>query len=158
MKRYVLAHEFAHIILKYIQMLEAERSRPENIASYCLDPFFTQNSDEILAEILAGLMLLPYAAVLEYMKAYCENLRNHNQYPLESSEWINSLGWQSQLSSYHTIVAYQYVKHLICAFFESDDSECRKIADNLEKSYAELIGKNSRKGLGEMNGNLYETD
>lgn len=141
-KRYVLAHEFSHIILNYIRMLATEQSELENTASYCLDPFFTQDSDEVRADMLAGLMLLPYAAVLKYMKAYCENLREQNQYPLESAEWINSLGWQSQLSSYHTIVAYQYVKHLICAFFETSDHECQEIAGNLGASYAELIGKN----------------
>lgn len=140
-KRYVLAHEFAHIILEYIKMLSSEQSETENMENYCLDPFFAQDSAEISADILASLMLLPYASVLEYMKAYCENLREQNQYPLEASEWINSLGWQSQLSSYHTIVAYQYVKHLICEFFESSDDECKEIADNLRISYAELIGK-----------------
>lgn len=147
-KRYVLAHEFAHIILKHIHMFEDEHSEFENMASYCLDPFFTQDSDEILADMLASLMLLPYKSVLEYMKAYCGNLKEKNQYPLDSAEWINSLGWQSQLSSYHTIVAYQYVKHLICAFFESSDRECHEIAVNLGENYTELIGKSQREKVG----------
>lgn len=135
-------------MIRHIQELKEEKGLKSNATSSCLDPFFARDKDELRADMVAGLLLLPYRAVLQYMMEYRDYLKEFHKYPLEAADWIKSLARRAQLSSYHTIIAYQYVKYLVCDFFEPEfepeKEEHKMIAAELDAQYAEFIRPSRR--------------
>ena len=75
-----------------------------------------------MADVLATYFLLPSELVLECMLSYTKELKEKNQYPLDVIQWLKYLGSIAQVSSYHTIIGYQYIKYILC-FLYNEDSE-----------------------------------
>lgn len=118
-KRYILAHELSHYVIDeaknyhHVQQLKYEQ--------HCIDPLFSQNCDELLSDVLASFLLFPPEATLEYMCEYESILREKNIYPLDSYEWLRMLGQKAQISSYFTIMSYQYLKFYMCNWANKKD-------------------------------------
>lgn len=108
-KRYMLAHEFAHFL-----MGDKEKKN-------CIDPFFPKNSEELIADIMTAYLLFPYELVLLKMKWYVGYMQNSNIYPIDSASWLKALGDSAQVSSYHTIMCYQWVRMYLHYLYKHKD-------------------------------------
>ena len=108
-KRYMLAHEFAHFL-----MGDKEKKN-------CIDPLFPKNCEELIADIMAAYLLFPYELVLLKMKSYVEYMKRGNIYPIDSVSWLKALGDSAQVSSYHTIMCYQWVRMHLYSLYKYKD-------------------------------------
>ena len=109
-KRYMLAHEFAHFLM----------GDKEN--NNCIDPLFPSNCEEIIADIMAAYLLFPYELVLMRMRSYVEYMKKSNIYPMDSASWLRALGDSAQVSSYHTIMCYQWIRIYLYYLYSHSDS------------------------------------
>ena len=128
-KRYILAHEFSHFLLT---VYGAECSAPPHgAAQYCVTPMIPKKETELLADMMAAFLMFPCWLVLDEMKAYTEWMQRKNEYPMEASSLLCMLGNKAQISSYHTIICFQYVREYLC-FLYSEKREDNKWLENYE--------------------------
>lgn len=118
-KRYMITHELSHYILGRMDTGEKQ---------YCVEPFFPENQDEILADIMTACFLFPCTPVLKCMQMYVNGLNQKNDYPLNGEKWLNYLSKAAEVSYYHTVSSYQYVRYYMWA-----------LKDNLGKEYKEFF-------------------
>lgn len=121
-KRYIMAHEFCRLLIQ--EMEEAEvQSTEGKVMRYCIDPLFPKNKYELYADMMTAFLMFPYESVLGCMEDYAEELRRENTYPMDAFEWTRVLGQYAQISSYYTIISYQYLKYFLCGHYSetSDD-------------------------------------
>lgn len=92
-KRYVLAHEFSHYLLK---KYSGEMSRLAEDS--CIDPMFPKKKKELVAETLSAYFLLPPDALLNAMIDYRNEMKKSNQYPVDSVLFLQKIGNRAQIS------------------------------------------------------------
>lgn len=129
-KRYVIAHELSHYLLRYAE----DKKGTENfLESYnCVDPLFPKEWDELLADIMAAFFLFPPLHVLEHLEQYAGFLKEKNQYPMDAFEWLRVLGQCAAVSTYFTIISYQHLKFYMCYWY-NDSKDKGKIDPLIEK-------------------------
>lgn len=108
-RRYMLAHEFGHFLIG--------DKKNEN----CVDPLFPKYWEELIADIIATFLLFPCELVLLKMKNYTDNMEKGNIYPIDSADWLRVLGDAAQISSYHTIMSYQWIRTYMCYLYNNHD-------------------------------------
>lgn len=115
-KRYVMAHEFCHFLMR--EMLESGVETTESkVKQYCIDPLFPKNKCELYADMMAAFLMFPHEAVLKCMEEYAQELKVKNTYPMDGFEWMRVLGHRAKISSYFTIISYQYLKYFLCEYY-----------------------------------------
>lgn len=102
-KRYIIAHELAHFLLKKNKEEQGVYTR------YCVSPLFPKSIEEQLCDIVASFLLMPIDIVLDLMKEY---LMEHTNEKINTFEWLRFLGCQMGVSDYHTVICYQNVRYL----------------------------------------------
>lgn len=133
MKRYVLAHELSHFLIDNAKTYwKIEHDLEER---HCIDPLFSKDWDELMSDILASFILFPPKAVLEYLSWYEGELRDKNVYPMDSYEWLRVLGHMAQVSTYFTIISYQYLKFYMCDQYEKRDKEESSLAIEFKRYF-----------------------
>lgn len=135
-KRYVLAHEFSHYLLRMC----AEDEIVSNITTdCCVDPMLPKKWTELLADIMAAYFLLPYKPLLHEMLAYTKWMEATNSYPVDAVQMMRTIGNHAQISLYHTFMSYQYRKYYFCYLYNMEDNERTSEIENLLKEYAILF-------------------
>ncbi len=115
-KRYIMAHEFCHLLIQ--EMRESEEQLDGNKSmQYCINPLFSKDKYELFADMMAAFLMFPYESVLECMEDYVEELKKKNTYPMDAFEWMCVLGRHAQISSYYTIISYQYLRHFLREYY-----------------------------------------
>lgn len=111
-KRYIMAHELSHY---FLDLTKEDNGIPQDILEqHCVDPMFSRNWDELLSDVLTAFIMFPPKLVLVYLEQYTNLLRERNIYPIDGFEWLRMLGQKAQVSSYFTIISYQYLKFYLC--------------------------------------------
>lgn len=126
-KRYIMAHEFCYLLIQ--EMRESEKPLIGDWGTYYrIDPLFSKNKYELCADMMAAFLMFPYESVLKCMGNYIEELRKKNTYPMDVSGWVSVLERRAQISSYYTIISYQYLKYFLCENYSeiADDEFKRK--------------------------------
>lgn len=125
-KRYILAHEFSHYLLK-----KGEEIGEGVTQLHCVDPMLPKKREELLADAMAAYFLLPPTVLLDQMNDYKERMRRSNMYPVDPVAFLRDIGNQAQISTYHTFLCYQYVRYYLCSLYEE---ESKKEKENREKT------------------------
>lgn len=120
-KRYVIAHEIAHYLLK-----ENKADINEPYTKYCIHSILPKDLDEQLCDIIASFLLMPLNSVVRLINAYAEL---HRDMVLDIFDWFRYLGSRLGISDYHTILFYQNIKYLVAVIGnyqkeKSEISEC----------------------------------
>lgn len=115
-KRYIIAHEISHFFISLFQ--EENRKEDNALEQHSIDPLFSQKPEELLADMLTSFLLFPPPLVLGYLKSYTKMLEKRKQYPMDSFEWLKELGQKAFVSSYFTIISYQYIKLYLCRLYQ----------------------------------------
>lgn len=115
-KRYVLAHELSHYFID--KASRKHGAHEEVIERHCIDPFFSKNSHEVMSDVLAVFLVFPPDALLKYLEQYTEEMKKKNIYPIDSYDWLCALGQKAQISTYFTIMSYQYMKVYMCGLYQ----------------------------------------
>lgn len=102
-KRYIIAHELAHFLIK------GNKEVQEVYTRYCVSPLFPKDMEEQLCDIVASFLLMPIDSVLDLMKEY---IARRNNEKIDTFEWLRFLGCQMGVSDYHTVICYQNVRYL----------------------------------------------
>lgn len=145
-KRYILAHEFSHYLMK--------KEREELMMSTeinCVDPMLPKKKEELLADVMAAYLLMPPNVLLEEMKNYKGKMKENNRYPIDSVTFLRDIGNAVQISTYHAFLCYQYVRYYLCNLYEqnvkiaelssgkSENSEMIEGAKKWLEEYGELF-------------------
>lgn len=118
-KRYILAHEFSHFLMR---VYGTESAVQQGEVQHCVTPMIPREETELLADMMAALLMFPCWLVLEEMKNYTEWLRGKNEYPMEAASLLRVLGNKAQISSYYTVISFQYIREYLC-FLYSEKKE-----------------------------------
>ena len=135
--RFSIAHELGHYVLREHSpiglnyMLEA-----------CPGLYPLADTDELLADLFAYGLLLPYPVFLQLKEQYEQD---DSRWPIDFSDWISFLQEQTQMPEYHVVLAYQGIKQYSLA------EKLERARDNkvtplyLKKLVKKLLGKNLAK-------------
>lgn len=101
-KRFAIAHEFGHYVLRTIRPVG-----PLYIKEPCYDNFAYAQIDEFLADKFAYAIMLPYELIKRRKKRY----EKENQYnPISYIDWIQTLENEAQIPQLYVILAYEEIK------------------------------------------------
>lgn len=124
-KRYVLAHELSHYLID--KTGEVNGFSDEQKERHCVDPLFSKKWHEVMSDILASFFVFPPKALIEYLEQYTREMQEKNVYPIDSYNWLRALGQKAQISTYFTIMSYQYLKIYMCDLYnDNQDSDIIK--------------------------------
>lgn len=124
-KRYVIAHEFSHYMLKKIYKNNSQKKKGMEIR-YCLNVLFAKNVEENVCDILTSFLLMPIDCVLPLMKQFVDDKKDC--YPVRVSEWLQCLSYWMQISSYHVSICFQHIRYLAAFIY---DKENRGLGDKI---------------------------
>lgn len=117
-KRYVIAHEFSHYILKELDNSESEKKKGMEI-KYCLNALFAKNVEENICDILTSFLLMPIDCVLPLMKQFIDDKKDYC--PVRISEWLQCLSYWMQVSSYHVSLCFQHIRYLAAFIYDKEN-------------------------------------
>lgn len=117
-KRYVIAHEFSHYILKERDKANSKRKKGIEI-KYCLNTLFAKNVEENVSDILTSFLLMPIECVLPLMKQFVDDKKGY--YPVHVSEWLQCLSYWMQISSYHVGLCFQHIRYLAAFIYDNEN-------------------------------------
>lgn len=100
--RFSIAHELGHYVLR-----EHSPIGLNYILAACPGLYPLADTDELLADLFAYGLLLPYPAFLRLKEKYEED---DSRWPIDFSDWISYLQEQTQMPEYHVVLAYQGIK------------------------------------------------
>lgn len=100
--RFSIAHELGHFALR-----EHNPIGSSLVLEACPGLYPMVESDEMLADLFAYALLLPYDLFEEERKEY-ENDRTH--WPLDYTEWIEYIRDKAQMPEYYAVLACQEIK------------------------------------------------
>lgn len=100
--RFSIAHELGHYVLR-----EHSPIGLNYILAACPGLYPLADTDELLADLFAYGLLLPYPAFLKLKEEYEED---DSRWPIDFSDWISYLQEQTQMPEYHVVLAYQGIK------------------------------------------------
>lgn len=105
--RFSIAHELAHYVLRKHNPIGLNY-----IHEACPGMYPLSDSDEMLSDLLAYALLLPYDRFLRIKEEY-EN--NNSRWPIDYSDWIRYLRDKTQMPEYHVALAYHTIKQYAIA-------------------------------------------
>lgn len=117
-KRYVMAHEFSHFLLK-----QDVQEDCVPIQENCIDPMLPKKKTELLADVMAAYFLMPPELLLDEMCRYREKMRKTNYYPIDAAAFLQDIGCKAQISTYHSFLCYQYVRYYLCCLYGEKSKE-----------------------------------
>lgn len=100
-KRYVIAHELAHYLLKKNDRI--------SFTKYCIGSMMPKHPEELLCDIEASFLLMPIESVFELMDDY---IKEHKNTKVDSNKWLTFLGRSLGISDYYTLIFYQNIRYL----------------------------------------------
>lgn len=100
--RFSIAHELGHYVLR-----EHSPIGLNYMLSACPGLYPLADTDELLADLFAYGLLLPYPS---FMKLKAEYEKDDSRWPVDFSDWISFLQEQTQMPEYHVVLAYQGLK------------------------------------------------
>lgn len=103
-KRFSIAHELGHFVLRHQNPIGSSV-----ILDACPGLYPLVNTEEMLADMFAYALLLPYKLFKQERKAY-EKDRTH--WPLDFSMWISYIRDKAQIPEYHAVIACQEIKKM----------------------------------------------
>lgn len=127
--RFSIAHELGHYVLREYSpiglsyMMEA-----------CPGLYPLADTDELLADLFAYSLLLPYPSFLKLKEEY---EKKDSRWPIDFSDWIAFLQERTQMPEYHVVLAYQGIKQ----YHLAQKLECvqQKTPPYLKKLIARLL-------------------
>lgn len=100
--RFSIAHELGHYVLR-----EHSPIGLNYMLSACPGLYPLADTDELLADLFAYGLLLPYPS---FLKLKAEYEKDDSRWPVDFSDWISFLQEQTQMPEYHVVLAYQGLK------------------------------------------------
>lgn len=100
--RFSIAHELGHVVLRHQNPIGSSVIREACPGMYPL-----VDTEEMLADMFAQALLLPYKLFQQERKRY-ERDRTH--WPLDFSMWIEHIRDKAQIPEYHAVIACQEIK------------------------------------------------
>lgn len=100
--RFSIAHELGHVVLRHQNPIGSSVIREACPGMYPL-----VDTEEMLADMFAQALLLPYKLFQQERKQY-ESDRTH--WPLDFSMWIEHIRDKAQIPEYHAVIACQEIK------------------------------------------------
>ena len=100
--RFSIAHELGHVVLRHQNPIGSSVVREACPGMYPL-----VDTEEMLADMFAQALLLPYKLFRQERKQY-EKDRTH--WPLDFSMWIEHIRDKAQIPEYHAVIACQEIK------------------------------------------------
>lgn len=111
-RRYVIAHELAHHILSINQENKIE-------VRACTNTLFPSMIEETLCNKMASYLLMPLDIVFPMLDAFLARKREWGkEKDIFQADWLRELAFNLNLSDYHTILAYQDIRHLAGVLYE----------------------------------------
>lgn len=117
-KRYVIAHEFSHYILEK-QKKPIYKPKKGTKTQYCLNVLFSKNIEENICDIMTAFLLMPIDCVLPLMNKFVNSKKN--DYPISMNDWLQSLSYCMQISSYHVNLCFQHIRYLVAFIYDKED-------------------------------------
>lgn len=100
--RFSIAHELGHYVLR-----EHSPIGLNYMLAACPGLYPLAGTDELLADLFAYGLLLPYPAFFKLKEEY---EKDDSRWPIDFSDWISYLQEQTQMPEYHVVLAYQGIK------------------------------------------------
>lgn len=127
--RFSIAHELGHYVLR-----EHSPIGLNYMLSACPGLYPLADTDELLADLFAYGLLLPYPS---FMKLKAEYEKDDSRWPVDFSDWISFLQEQTQMPEYHVVLAYQGLKQYSLA--EKLEYAQEKTPPDLERLIESLL-------------------
>lgn len=105
--RFSIAHELAHYVLRKHNPIGLNY-----LHEACPGMYPLSDSDELLSDLFAYAILLPYDLFCDIKNEY-EN--DNSRWPIDFSDWIVFLRDKTQMPEYHVVLAYQSIKQYTIA-------------------------------------------
>lgn len=100
--RFSIAHELGHYVLR-----EHSPIGLNYMLAACPGLYPLVDTDELLADLFAYGLLLPYPSFLKLKEEYEQD---NSRWPIDFSDWIAYLQERTQMPQYHVVLAYQGIK------------------------------------------------
>lgn len=100
--RFSIAHELGHYVLR-----EHSPIGLNYMLAACPGLYPLADTDELLADLFAYGLLLPYPSFLMLKEEYEQD---DSRWPVDFSDWIAYLQERTQMPQYHVVLAYQGIK------------------------------------------------
>lgn len=100
--RFSIAHELAHYVLRKHNPIGLNY-----LHEACPGMYPLSDSDELLSDLFAYAILLPYDLFCDIKQEYEDD---NSRWPIDFSDWIVYLRDRTQMPEYHVVLAYQSIK------------------------------------------------
>jgi hypothetical protein len=100
--RFSIAHELGHFVLRHQNPIGSSV-----VLEACPGLYPLVDTEEMLADMFAQALLLPYELFLKEREEY-EKDRTH--WPLDYSRWVSYIRDKAQIPEYHAVIACQEIK------------------------------------------------
>lgn len=105
--RFSIAHELAHYVLRKHNPIGLNY-----LHEACPGMYPLSDSDELLSDIFAYALLLPYSRFVTIKDEYEDD---NSRWPIDFSNWIGYLRDKTQMPEYHVALAYHTIKQYAIA-------------------------------------------
>lgn len=122
-KRFAIAHEIGHYLI----------DRDMGPAQYSL-PLLASNSDELLADVYALFLLVPFDLYLDEFKHYIDNIET---LPININHWLKRLSVKAEVPYYNIASGYAYFKFVALEHYKTK-IEGKPLRTQIEE-YGELF-------------------
>lgn len=100
--RFSIAHELAHYVLRKHNPIGLNY-----LHEACPGMYPLSDSDELLSDLFAYAILLPYDLFCDIKQEYEDD---NSRWPIDFSDWVVYLRDKTQMPEYHVVLAYQSIK------------------------------------------------
>lgn len=100
--RFSIAHELAHYVLRKHNPIGLDY-----LQEACPGMYPLSDSDELLSDLFAYALLLPYHLFEDIKREYEED---NSRWPVDFSDWIVYLRDKTQMPEYHVVLAYNTIR------------------------------------------------
>lgn len=112
-KRYGVAHEIGHYLVK-----ESQNKEDEVFACYYATPRLPKSMEEQVCDIIASFLLMPVSTVLDLMEEYIKQVKEMKGYKATIYTWLEYLGGRLHIADYYTGLCFQNIRYLCAILFE----------------------------------------
>lgn len=100
---YALAHELCHLLVNH-------GSNKRYKDEYCTMPMLPKEPDELIADVFAVFLLIPFDKFLETFRDYVTRTIKQGTAPISTEEWLNYLGSIAVVPHYYVACAYEQIR------------------------------------------------
>lgn len=100
---YALAHELCHLLVNHGNN---KRYKDE----YCTMPMLPKEPDELIADVFAVFLLIPFDKFLETFRDYVTRTIKMGTAPISTEDWLNYLGSIAVVPHYYVACAYEQIR------------------------------------------------